>query len=72
MRRSTPKGLISLEASQEQLLATVKPLKRKNATGSLKTSKMIKYESLNFANLLQPNAATEFCDHSFNKRLAVA
>jgi hypothetical protein len=64
MRRSRPKGLISLETSQEQMLATVKPLALKNEPGSPETSKMIKYESLNFPNLLQPNAATEFCDHS--------
>ena len=64
MRLSRPKWLISLEAPQEQLLATVKSLALKNETGSLKRSTMIKYESLHFPKLLQPNAATEFCDHS--------
>jgi hypothetical protein len=64
MGRSMSEGLNSLEAYQEQLLATVKPLALKNEPGSVKTSQMIKYESLHFPNLLQPNATTKFCHNS--------
>jgi hypothetical protein len=43
---------------------TVQPLALRNEPGWSKTSTMINYKGSNFPKMLQPNAATEFCDHS--------